>query len=363
MIHPPTSSKPLQLPPPTAAAAAASPRTIVNQKTKFYSQAARQVGPSIPTVVVDHNKRSSETIKQHAILFPTKLRCILDDAVTEGNEHIVSWLPDGKAFKIHNPEAFTKVILRRYFRQTMFKSFTRQLYHYGFSKLNDDLDHNTFSHPQFRRNDFESCLSIDRKKHKTTIALHLNILNGGQKISSGGASSSLYTSITTMPVHETLILDERAGSSLQSSLALRNDHRGIHSQSSYHQPALVSSPRKDVVLGSLEDRHVFQEPQKEYFDSRGVTDHGCFFRDNNHDERFSRMMFDTSTMTTPRSSDDWLGRLLGHQLETGGTDDKRQQNTISHDGIDNLMIFEPRTLEEMALFPRSISSIMRTNRR
>ena len=114
--------------------------TMIPQNTRFCSSAGvtEQEQPqgqsSIPptrtvALLVDHcNRRSPETMhSKHAILFPTKLRCILDDAVTEGNEHIVSWLPDGKAFKIHNPEAFTKIILRRYFRQTMFKSFTRQL--------------------------------------------------------------------------------------------------------------------------------------------------------------------------------------------------------------------------------------------
>lgn len=124
MIH--SSSSPFQL--PGAMVTAPQPGGLL------CSSAEQQVDQSMPrpstasTVgVLDHNRRSPETSNKHAILFPTKLRCILDDAVTEGNEHIVSWLPDGKAFKIHNPEAFTKVILRRYFRQTMFKSFTRQL--------------------------------------------------------------------------------------------------------------------------------------------------------------------------------------------------------------------------------------------
>ncbi len=64
---------------------------------------------------------------KNIILFPMKLRRLLDDAVEEGNEHIISWLPNGKAFKIHDSDAFTDVILKRYFRQTRFKSFTRQL--------------------------------------------------------------------------------------------------------------------------------------------------------------------------------------------------------------------------------------------
>lgn len=75
-----------------------------------------------PNFLIGGNRQQKQSV-----LFPTKLRRLLDDAVADGNEHIISWLPDGKAFKIHDPEAFTQVILKRYFRQTMFKSFTRQL--------------------------------------------------------------------------------------------------------------------------------------------------------------------------------------------------------------------------------------------
>lgn len=60
-------------------------------------------------------------------LFPTKLRALIDDAAREGNEHLISWLPGGTAFKIPDPDAFADQLLKRYFRQNRFKSFTRQL--------------------------------------------------------------------------------------------------------------------------------------------------------------------------------------------------------------------------------------------
>jgi HSF-type DNA-binding len=61
------------------------------------------------------------------MLFPAKLRGLLDDAVVEGNEHLISWLPGGNAFKIHDPDLLAERVLKRYFRQNSFKSFTRQL--------------------------------------------------------------------------------------------------------------------------------------------------------------------------------------------------------------------------------------------
>ena len=59
--------------------------------------------------------------------FPWKLHQLLDDVENDGNEHIISWLPDGKGFKVHRPTDFTKLILHSYFRQTKYKSFTRQV--------------------------------------------------------------------------------------------------------------------------------------------------------------------------------------------------------------------------------------------
>ncbi|KAG7340894.1 HSF-type DNA-binding protein [Nitzschia inconspicua] len=91
--------------------------------------------------------------------FPMKLRALLDDASMEGNEHIVSWLPHGKSFKVHKPELFASVLMRRYFRQSHFRSFTRQLYHYGFERCEEGA----FSHPQFQRDNASLSLTMGRK--------------------------------------------------------------------------------------------------------------------------------------------------------------------------------------------------------
>ena len=72
-----------------------------------------------------HYEKQRQT--QSSLLFPSRLRRLLGDAEAENNQHIVSWLPSGKGFKVHDPDAFTAKLLQRYFRQTQFKSFTRQL--------------------------------------------------------------------------------------------------------------------------------------------------------------------------------------------------------------------------------------------
>jgi hypothetical protein len=70
-------------------------------------------------------------------MFPFKLHSLLEDAAREDLEHIVSWLPDGKAFHIHKPKDFAVYALPRHFDQTKYKAFTRQLNIYGFQRLKD----------------------------------------------------------------------------------------------------------------------------------------------------------------------------------------------------------------------------------
>ncbi|KAL3899716.1 MAG: hypothetical protein SGARI_006400 [Bacillariaceae sp.] len=104
--------------------------------------------------------------------FPLKLRTVLEDAANEGNDHIISWLPDGKAFKVHQPEMFSKVLMKRYFRQSHFRSFTRQLYHYGFERC----EAGAFHHPLFQRDDEQLSWSMSRK------------MKGGDDVAAGSSS-------------------------------------------------------------------------------------------------------------------------------------------------------------------------------
>lgn len=59
--------------------------------------------------------------------FPSKVHRMLTDAEANGNEHILSFLPHGRAFAIHDQERFVKEILPKYLRQSQMSSFQRQL--------------------------------------------------------------------------------------------------------------------------------------------------------------------------------------------------------------------------------------------
>ena len=59
--------------------------------------------------------------------FVHKLYLMLNDVETKGYDHIISWIGDGKAFKIHDPSLFELLIQPKYFRQSRLASFIRQV--------------------------------------------------------------------------------------------------------------------------------------------------------------------------------------------------------------------------------------------
>mmetsp|Transcript_440 Transcript_440/g.951 ORF Transcript_440/g.951 Transcript_440/m.951 type:complete len:609 (-) Transcript_440:184-2010(-) len=75
---------------------------------------------------------------------------MLDDAERSGHAHIVSWCSGGESFKIHKPNLLINV-LQKYFRQSKFKSFLRQLQGYNFKRITRGKDQGVVSHPLFLR--------------------------------------------------------------------------------------------------------------------------------------------------------------------------------------------------------------------
>jgi HSF-type DNA-binding len=68
--------------------------------------------------------------------FPEKLYDFLELATSnEKLAAIVSWLPDGHSFNVHDHVSFTEFILPKYFGgMNHYRSFRRQLNHYGIHK-------------------------------------------------------------------------------------------------------------------------------------------------------------------------------------------------------------------------------------
>jgi hypothetical protein len=71
--------------------------------------------------------------------FPWRLHEMLEESSESSSEdsQIVSWLPDGKSFKVHDPQGFSKKIIPSWFKHKCYKSFQRQLHLYGFRRIQE----------------------------------------------------------------------------------------------------------------------------------------------------------------------------------------------------------------------------------
>lgn len=84
--------------------------------------------------------------------FPIKLYNILQEAETTPYlAEIVSWLPDGKSFKVHQKEEFSKAILSATFGTNVYKSFQRNLHFWGYHNIRKGPSKGVCSHPYFMK--------------------------------------------------------------------------------------------------------------------------------------------------------------------------------------------------------------------
>ena len=74
----------------------------------------------------------------------------------------------GRCFRVHDPIKFVSMVLPHYFSQTKYRSFQRQLNHYGFERIVKGPLEGYYKHPSFLRDDKELCESMGRIKRKTT---------------------------------------------------------------------------------------------------------------------------------------------------------------------------------------------------
>jgi len=84
--------------------------------------------------------------------FPIKLYNILQEAEkTPRLAEIVSWSPDGKSFKVHQKDEFSKAILPATFGTNVYKSFQRNLHFWGYQNIRKGPSKGVCSHPCFLR--------------------------------------------------------------------------------------------------------------------------------------------------------------------------------------------------------------------
>jgi hypothetical protein len=85
--------------------------------------------------------------------FPDQLHSMLLEIEREGKyTNVVSFMPHGRAFRVHEKETFIKEVLPNYFGgQGKWTSFLRQVKLYGFLRISSGADCNAYYHELFLR--------------------------------------------------------------------------------------------------------------------------------------------------------------------------------------------------------------------
>mmetsp|Transcript_28821 Transcript_28821/g.54461 ORF Transcript_28821/g.54461 Transcript_28821/m.54461 type:complete len:305 (-) Transcript_28821:601-1515(-) len=108
----------------------------------------------------------TRTLKQQQH-FPFKLYVMLEYAGESEYASSVSWVEEGRAFAIRNNEKFMEHVVPRFFNQTKFRSFTRQLNLWGFTRISDvGPGSRAWKHEHFLRGRIDRLSSIERTESK-----------------------------------------------------------------------------------------------------------------------------------------------------------------------------------------------------
>ncbi|CAB9531123.1 stress transcription factor A [Seminavis robusta] len=102
--------------------------------------------------------------------FPQKMHNMLEDLEKNGESHIASFLPHGKAFAIHRNKDFVKFVMPKYFNMGSFASFQRQLNLYNFKRINEGPDRGAYRHREFIRGQPLRSTNMRRTKIKGAAA-------------------------------------------------------------------------------------------------------------------------------------------------------------------------------------------------
>lgn len=91
--------------------------------------------------------------------FPLKLQEMLSrDELSD----IISWMPHGRAWKVHKPKAFEEKVIPQFFVCCKYSSFVRQANGWGFRRMSQGADRNAYYHRYFLRGRADLCRLMKR---------------------------------------------------------------------------------------------------------------------------------------------------------------------------------------------------------
>jgi hypothetical protein len=75
--------------------------------------------------------------------FPVKLHQIIS---SHDHEEFITWLPHGRSWRVVKPKAFEAKVIPLYFRHAKYASFMRQVNGWGFKRITEGPDQNSYYH-------------------------------------------------------------------------------------------------------------------------------------------------------------------------------------------------------------------------
>jgi hypothetical protein len=109
-------------------------------------------------------KRSSLADNPRQVTFPVKLQRILDELERDGETDILSWLPHGRAFQVHDIDRFVNEILPLHFNQSKYSSFQRQCHMYHFARFSTGPDKGAYYNHHLLRGRPDLAIQIYRTR-------------------------------------------------------------------------------------------------------------------------------------------------------------------------------------------------------
>jgi hypothetical protein len=113
-----------------------------------------------PKVLLVHQRDTHQGMH-----FPWKLHHLLEET-NKGHSSVVSWLPGGKAFKVHKKEEFCNELMPAFFNSSKYKTFQRSLNLWGFKSVSRGPDKGACYHQFFVRGNADLCKHMMRVKIK-----------------------------------------------------------------------------------------------------------------------------------------------------------------------------------------------------
>jgi hypothetical protein len=139
-----------------------APSNAVAQSNESAAQSSYRDFSGVPCESGDdgNKKRPSKGNKSTSKKFPMKL---FDMLSREEFSEMIAWAPHGRSWRVLKPKAFESEVLPQYFTHGKYNSFMRQVNGWGFRRISQGPDFNSYYHEYFLRGMPHLCARMRRK--------------------------------------------------------------------------------------------------------------------------------------------------------------------------------------------------------